>query len=148
MEIFIWCVCVHICVCVCVCPKPSHSSSSTLVYKSKSSLGTCLLAIHNITHSLSFWTIHIIRTTKAGTIAWWKEEPSFLSFSPLPSPPLLPLYSPSLELAFSAASWNVSMRRVRSQGRFHCAIPFQIEVRVEGWWWLWLMCWQCGCKGD
>lgn len=104
------CVCPYACVCV---SKPSHSSSSTLVYKSKSSLETCLLAIHNITHSLSFWTIHIIRTTKAGTIAWWKGEPSFL-----PSPPLLPLYSPSLELAFSAASWNVSVRRVRSQGRF------------------------------
>lgn len=134
---------VSICVCVCV-SKPSHSSSSTLVYKSKSSLETCLLAIHNITHSLSFWTIHIIRTTKAGTIAWWKGEPSFL-----PSPPLLPLYSPSLELAFSAASWNVSVRRVRSQGRFSAQKKtIQIEVRVEGWWWLWLMCWHCGRKGD
>lgn len=59
------------------------------------------------TFPLSPPTVHIIRTTRTTQL-------SVPSSSPLTSPPL---YSPSLQTtAFSAASWNVSVRRVRSQG--------------------------------
>lgn len=114
------CMCLTVCVCGCVCPN-HHIPPLRSVYKSKSSsLRTCLHAIHNITHSLSFLNYpHHQRHESWHNSMMEKESP--VSSPSHPSPPFL-LFSivPSPMLAFSTASWNVSMRRVRSQGCFLC----------------------------
>lgn len=119
MEIFICCVYVHVCGCVCV-QTITFLCSALCISLNR----TCLLAIHNITHSLS--PHHQNHESWHNSMVERRAQfpsSSSSSYPPLPS-------SPSLELAFSAASWNVSMRRVRSQGRF---LPRKTySDRIEG----------------